>query len=170
MLEVFIIGSGVVGLIWAYYNYSKLKAMDVEGEGSDEEMKQSLMPKSPGVVEIGAIIAEGASEFIWSEYKISALLIIGMAIIVYFCVDQAQTWLTTISFLLGAITSMFCGAFGMKIATFSNYRTTLCAKTSLGEAFRTAYRAGCIMGFTLVSVSMMVLMVLILIYKSVLDI
>lgn len=65
---------------------------------------------------------------------------------------------------------MFCGAFGMKIATFSNYRTTLCAKTSLGEAFRTAYRAGCIMGFTLVSVSMMVLMVLILIYKSVLDI
>jgi len=58
----------------------------------------------------------------------------------------------------------------MKIATFSNYRTTICAQESLGKAFKTAYRAGCIMGFTLVSVSMMVLLVLIIIYKSILKI
>jgi Na+/H+-translocating membrane pyrophosphatase len=82
------------------------------------------------------------------------------------CVDQGKTWYTTIAFLVGAITSMFCGAFGMKIATFSNYRTTISAKTSLGHAFKTAYRAGCVMGFTLVSVSIMVLMVLILVYKN----
>jgi Na+/H+-translocating membrane pyrophosphatase len=60
---------------------------------------------------------------------------------------------------------MFCGALGMKIATYSNYRTTICAKTSLGAAFKTAYRAGVIMGFVLVSISMLILLILILLYK-----
>lgn len=93
-----------------------------------------------------------------------------MGAVVFFCVDQAKTWYTTIAFATGAITSMFCGAFGMKIATFSNYRTTIAAKTSLGSAFKTAYRAGCAMGFTLVSISMLVLLTLILLYKSSMEI
>lgn len=84
----------------------------------------------------------------------------------FFCVDQAKHWYTTIAYMTGALTSMFCGAFGMKIATFSNYRTTISAKTSLGSAFKTAYRAGVVMGFTLVSISMLVLLALILVYKN----
>lgn len=84
----------------------------------------------------------------------------------FFCVDQAKHWYTTIAYMTGALTSMFCGAFGMKIATFSNYRTTISAKTSLGSAFKTAYRAGVVMGFTLVSISMLVLLALILLYKN----
>jgi Na+/H+-translocating membrane pyrophosphatase len=89
-----------------------------------------------------------------------------MAVLIFYCVDNLKEGYTTIAFVLGAITSMFCGAFGMKIATFSNYRTTLCAQKSLGLAFRTAFRAGVVMGFTLVSIAMMVLLLLILIYKN----
>lgn len=88
-----------------------------------------------------------------------------MAAIVFFCVDEGTSVFTTFAFMLGALTSMFCGALGMKIATYSNYRTTLMAKKSLGAAFTTAYRAGCVMGFVLVSVSMFILLVLILVYK-----
>lgn len=77
---------------------------------------------------------------------------------------------TTGAFLLGAVTSMFCGGFGMWIATFSNTRTTICAKDSLGYAFKTAFRAGCVMGFTLVSVALIVLFVLIQVYKNMLGI
>jgi H+-translocating diphosphatase len=58
----------------------------------------------------------------------------------------------------------------MKVATYSNYRTTLCAKNSLGSAFKTAFRAGCTMGFTLVSLSMLVLLILIMVYKNLLQI
>jgi Na+/H+-translocating membrane pyrophosphatase len=93
-----------------------------------------------------------------------------MAVIVFVCVDNMTTWFTTVAFVAGAITSMFCGAFGMQIATFSNYRTTLAAKASLGSAFKVAFRAGCAMGFTLVSVSMMVLYALIIIYKDMMKI
>jgi Na+/H+-translocating membrane pyrophosphatase len=93
-----------------------------------------------------------------------------MAVVVFFCVDQGEMFFTTAAFLIGAITSMFCGAFGMQIATFANCRTTICAKQSLGYAFKTAFRAGCVMGFTLVSVALIILFILIQVYKNLLDI
>ena len=88
-----------------------------------------------------------------------------MAAIVFFCVDEGVGVFTTFAFLVGALTSMFCGALGMMVATYSNYRTTIMARSSLGAAFNTAYRAGCVMGFVLVSVSMFILLLLIMIYK-----
>lgn len=90
--------------------------------------------------------------------------------IIFVCVDGMIHFYSTAAFVIGAVTSMFCGAFGMKIATYSNFRTTLQAKISLGAAFKTAFRAGCVMGFALVSVSIMVLMTLILVYKHLLQI
>jgi inorganic pyrophosphatase len=122
-----------------------------------------------GVVEIGAIIHEGATEFIVSEYKVCSIFISLIAVIVWACVDEFKAGFTTFAFLLGAVTSMACGAFGMYVATFSNYRTTICAKISLGYAFKTAYRAGVVIGFALVSVSLLVLYLLIASYKSILQ-
>ena len=52
----------------------------------------------------------------------------------------------------------------MLIAIQSNFRTTIQAKTSLALAFRTAYRAGCAMGFALVSISLLVLLMLIILF------
>ena len=43
----------------------------------------------------------------------------------------------------------------MVIATQTNFRTTFCAKNGLSEAFRVAYRAGCAMGFALVSLGLL---------------
>jgi Na+/H+-translocating membrane pyrophosphatase len=57
----------------------------------------------------------------------------------------------------------------MIIATQANFRTTYCAKKSLASAFRTAYRAGCAMGFALVSLGLLILMIMILIYKNILS-
>jgi len=84
-------------------------------------------------------------------------------------VDGLASGFTTFAFILGAATSMACGAFGMHIATYSNYRTTICAKISLGFAFKTAYRAGIVIGFVLVSVSLLVLLLLITVFKSLLN-
>ncbi len=56
----------------------------------------------------------------------------------------------------------------MHVATYSNFRTTICAKSSLGYAFKTAYRAGVVIGFALVSLSLLVLLFLIRLYLSLL--
>lgn len=67
----------------------------------------------------------------------------------------AEGLLTAIAFFVGALVSMICGAVGMVIATQANFRTTFCAQNSLSQAFRTAYRAGCAMGFALVSLGLL---------------
>ena len=85
--------------------------------------------------------------------------------IVWICVDSFNGAYTTFAFIFGAATSMACGAFGMYIATYSNFRTTICAKISLGYAFKTAYRAGVVIGFSLVSSSLLVLLMLIMLYQ-----
>lgn len=63
---------------------------------------------------------------------------------------------------------MACGAIGMMIATYTNYRVTFNAKINgLADAFKTAYRGGCVMGFALVSIALFMLLILILIFKSI---
>ena len=89
------------------------------------------------------------------------LLVIGF-------VTEYQWW-TAVAFLLGALISMVCGTIGMVIATRPNYRVTYCAKDSLSNAFNIAYRAGCAMGFALVSLGLLVLLALITVYKRMLD-
>jgi Na+/H+-translocating membrane pyrophosphatase len=83
----FVFFAGIVGLIWAIYNYKKLSDVNVKpmDEGEEESGKKLIDGFDP--VSIGAIIQEGASEFIIAEYKICSLFIIIMAAIVYVCVD-----------------------------------------------------------------------------------
>jgi len=54
----------------------------------------------------------------------------------------------------------------MQIATFTNTRVAYIAQSSLDEAFKVAFRAGCVMGFSLNSLGLLVLTILMAIYKS----
>jgi Na+/H+-translocating membrane pyrophosphatase len=76
-----------------------------------------------------------------------------MFIIITFLTEEGVK--TAIAFAIGALVSMIAGIVGMVIATQANFRTTYCAKHSLSAAFRTAYRAGCAMGFALVSLGLL---------------
>ena len=81
-----------------------------------------------------------------------------MFIIIIFLTGQG-IW-TAIAFLIGAIVSIICGIMGMVIATRTNYRVTYCAYNSLSEAFKVAYKAGCVMGFALVSLGLLSTLIL----------
>merc|ERR1719491_1833810 len=80
-----------------------------------------------------------------------------------------QATLTTIAFITGAFTSMLCGFVGMKIATFSNARTTKAAKLyGYKEAFNTAFRGGSVMGYALCSFGILVLWGLLTCFRNIL--
>jgi len=79
-----------------------------------------------------------------------------------------EAYYTATAFLVGSIVSIISGAIGMAIATSANYRTTFSAKLGLSMAFKTAYRAGVAMGFALVSLGLLILILLIIVYKSML--
>lgn len=89
-----------------------------------------------------------------------------MFFVIWFLTEEGIK--TSVAFLIGALVSMICGAIGMIIATQANFRTTYCARNSLAPAFRTAYRAGCAMGFALVSLGLLVLTIMIIVYKAIL--
>ena len=95
-----------------------------------------------------------------------------MFIIITFLTSEGL--MTAFAFAIGAVISILCGCVGMVIATQTNFRTTFCAREGLAPAFRVAYRAGCAMGFALVSLGLMgtffpilVLTFMILIYKAI---
>jgi len=71
------------------------------------------------------------------------------------------------AFLVGCLTSVASGYIGMKIATYANSRTSYSAVTSLGDAFKVAFRAGCVMGFSLTSLGLLNLTIIISIFDAI---
>ena len=78
-----------------------------------------------------------------------------MFVIIWAAIENFQAPYTSFAFFIGAITSIISGAIGMSIATYTNYRVAYCAKRGLAQAFKTAYRGGCVMSFALVSIALL---------------
>ncbi|GJX63971.1 pyrophosphate-energized vacuolar membrane proton pump [Tanacetum coccineum] len=72
---------------------------------------------------------------------------------------------STISFILGAITSVISGFLGMKIATYANARTTLEARKRVRKAFIVAFRSRAMMGILLAANGLLVLYITINLFK-----
>jgi len=77
----------------------------------------------------------------------------------------ATAGFSTISFVLGAVTSMVYGFLWMKIATYVNARTALEARTGGGKAFIIALEYGAVMGFLLAANGLLVLYININVFK-----
>merc|ERR1719191_2352862 len=60
-----------------------------------------------------------------------------------------------ICFLVGACLSALCGWIGMDVATQSNVRTMEAAKRGLNPALQVAFAGGAVMGFTVVSLGLL---------------
>jgi H+-translocating diphosphatase len=130
-------------------------------------------------------IKAGARAFLWAEYQICFVFVAVFAVVILLLVshsgtDATSSWdfntgfLTALSFVVGALTSILAGYIGMMVAVFSNARTTVSAKKEgedgWREAFNTAFRAGGVMGYSLCALSLMTLYLLCLIYRHVLQI
>lgn len=153
----------IVGIIWAVINIISVEQISVRGRGAQASRVGISEHQENLLLELGEKISEGAKEFLKQEYLICLIFAAIFFVIIIFLTGEGL-W-TAFAFLFGALTSIVCGIIGMVIATRTNYKVTYCAKDSLASAFRTAYRAGCAMGFALVSLGLLVLTVLIVLYK-----
>jgi H(+)-translocating pyrophosphatase len=142
----------------------------------DKNMKKNAM-RSPDVMAkirtISTAISEGASSFLWAEYRIMAGFMVVFGLIIFVVLGSlsgdGDHWMpalfSTISFEVGAATSIISGFIGMKIAVAANSRTAIRASISIGDGFVTAFKAGAVMGFALVSAALINLFILICLYK-----
>jgi Na+/H+-translocating membrane pyrophosphatase len=93
----------------------------------------------------------------------------GFAVIIYLCAEPIPyAPYTTIAFLIGGFTSILAGYLGMKVAVYTNVRTTKECATSVHDGFIVAFRGGQVLGFTLVGLALFVLLLILEIYMSIL--
>jgi inorganic pyrophosphatase len=79
----------------------------------------------------------------------------------------ATNWpYTATSFLVGSGTSILAGYIGMRIAVYTNTRTTYNCCKNPHEGFMTAFRGGQVLGFTLVGLALLILHIIVLVFKS----
>ncbi|KAL2936205.1 Pyrophosphate-energized vacuolar membrane proton pump 1 [Bienertia sinuspersici] len=138
--------------------------------------------------EIQNAISEGATSFLFTEYQYVGVFMVAFAVLIFLFLGSVEGFSTksqpctysplkqckpalatalfsTISFVLGAVTSVISGFLGMKIATYANARTTLEARKGVGKAFIVAFRSGAVMGFLLAANGLLVLYIAINLFK-----
>ena len=88
------------------------------------------------MIRIAKNITDGAMAFLKAEYKILAIFVVAVAVLLYFkgTAESGSHGMVAISFIVGAICSALAGFIGMKVATKANVSTTQAARTSLGKA------------------------------------
>ena len=116
------------------------------------------------MIRISELISNGSNEFLKKEYTYLAFFCVPFACLIYFAVDFQEAMgearylpYTTFAFFVGAATSMLCGFIGMRIATYTNVRTTWACNTSIHEGFHVAFKGGKVLGFCLVGLAILVL-------------
>ncbi len=109
-------------------------------------------PGNPRMQEIASAIAEGADAFLKSEYKILAIFIVVLFLLIGFFIN----WGTAVCFLLGALCSILAGFFGMKVATKANVRTAnAAAESGMNKALSIAFAGGSVMGMCVVGLGLL---------------
>ena len=109
-------------------------------------------PGNTRMQEIASAIAEGADAFLMSEYKILAIFIVALFVLIGLFIN----WGTSLCFLLGALCSILAGFFGMKVATRANVRTANAAQEfGMNKALSIAFAGGSVMGMCVVGLGLL---------------
>ena len=109
-------------------------------------------PGNSRMQEIAGSIAEGASAFLRSEYKILAIFIVVLFVLITLFINLG----TAVCFVIGAGFSMLAGFFGMRVATRANVRTANAAMESgMIKALSIAFSGGSVMGMCVVGLGLL---------------
>lgn len=102
-------------------------------------------------IKISSFIKQGASAYLWAEYKVLALFVIIVTVLLFYFLSLSLA----ITFVVGALFSALAGGLGMRIATTANLKTAETAQKNLIGALRIAFNSGSVMGLTVASLGLL---------------
>ncbi len=133
--------SSLVALVFAYILY------------------QSVMARSEGterMIEIAQAVREGAMAYLTRQYRIVAIAFaVLFVILLIMSIAGIQSFIVPFAFVTGGVFSALCGYIGMKTATNASARTTNAAQKSLNDGLQVAFRAGAVMGLSVVGFALL---------------
>ena len=124
--------------------------------------KQAVQNKRVQV--ISDFIREGAMTFLIKEYKILAVFVVIVAIII--AVIPALSWKIAIAFVIGAVFSLLAGLVGMKVATIANVRAAEKCQEDSRAGFLVAFSSGSVTGLSVVGLGLLGIGLLYLIFNN----
>ena len=128
---------------------------------------------------IGNAIREGAMAFLSREYRLLAIFVVAVFIILAVFIDYdvlsrgdgsgpvGGVPATAISYLVGAVGSGLAGFIGMSIAVRANTRTTVQAQSGLNAALRIAFSSGSVMGASVVGIGLIGIAAVYIIFQDI---
>ncbi|MAF24010.1 sodium-translocating pyrophosphatase, partial [bacterium] len=148
-LEYWSLIIAVLGLGFAAFLAKQVKSRKVE----DEKAK-----------EIAGFINRGAMVFLKKEYRILAVFIFIVTLLLWLLPGLGGSMALT--FIAGALFSIAAGNIGMRIATMANVRTAEAAKSSLFKGLHVAFTSGSVMGLSVVGLGLLGVSIFYLIFKD----
>lgn len=148
-IEYWAIGASLLGLGFSAYLALQIKKRPVENKKAQE---------------ISSFIHEGAMAFLHKQYRILALFVFIVALIIWFA--PGLGWKMSISAIIGAILPILAGNIGMRIATIANVRTAEECKKGLHQGLAVAFSAGSVMGLSVVGFGLLGVTALYIIFKD----
>ncbi len=149
ILRVFVLGGGVLALLFVVY---LIKSILKEDQGS--EVMQ----------ELSRAIRTGSMAFLRREYRSLAVFTLVVTIALALFIEPKPY--VAISYVAGTLTSALAGWLGMNIATLANGRTAQASVGSWAKALRIAFKSGAVMGFCVVGLGLIGLSVVAFIWDE----
>lgn len=187
--------SSVLGILFAVWLWKRVAKIQVKPKNVEPipETQQLMEEEQRGdeevftqVAEIQDAISVGANSFLATEYKYMSLFMAIFSVVIFVMLSAGNGFeeffsyksktegatsalrngiFSTLSFLLGAGTSILSGFLGMRIATFANARTAMEARKGVPQGFMCAFRSGAVMGFLLSGAGLLVMYITIEIFR-----
>ncbi|MEA3287173.1 MAG: sodium-translocating pyrophosphatase [Candidatus Marinimicrobia bacterium] len=146
----------VMGFVALAFSFWRTDWITKQDEGSEK------------MIMIGKHISDGAMAFLKAEYRVLAIFIIAVAILLGIANSgEGKSPLVAASFIVGALASGLAGFLGMRVATKANYRTAQAARSSLSKALGVAFTGGSVMGLSVVGLGVIGLGGLFLVYREI---
>jgi H(+)-translocating pyrophosphatase len=191
--EMLLIAISAISIIFGIINVIAVNSVDMEEivkasgtefeenegllEDNDDDAEDKIDPRRRETVDqakyelmlrLHSKIADGANSFLYREYAYMFVFMIFFSIVIGLLAETnlGEVW-TVIAFVLGAIISIVSGFLGMRIAVAANVRTTKECSISLSRGFVVAYKAGSVLGFTLVGLALLFLTLLVMVYRRI---
>mmetsp|Transcript_56550 Transcript_56550/g.91532 ORF Transcript_56550/g.91532 Transcript_56550/m.91532 type:complete len:717 (-) Transcript_56550:273-2423(-) len=163
LVDALIVAPAVLGLVWSAKEWAAVAAVKIDGHpgllAKDDGKNQAIVAE---MIKIAQTISDGAMSFLFAEYTYMAVYIVVFSILLVTMTGVP----TTIAFVVGAVTSILCGWIGMKIAVYTNVRTSHQCWKDLKSGFEVAVQGGSVMGLSLVSLGVLALFGLIVAFKA----
>jgi len=135
------IGCGLLAVLYGLFTSQQV----LKASAGNEQMQS-----------IAAAIQEGAKAYLGRQYR--TIAIVGVVVAVILAVTLG--WLSTVSFLIGAILSGVAGYVGMHISVRANVRTAEAARSSLQSGLTLAFRSGAITGMLVAGLGLLAISML----------